>query len=142
MTDFRFLEQKATWVGVTTRPDSGRGKASGQEDGGGEPVRTVLPLYTGVFELQDDYDRALRAMPGGEGEAAGGRLIVTVVDLGEGLVVRCPHCNTVHPFERECGACGTTHDLADWRGKGVSCPRGSCGGRLRVNSFVVDRASG
>lgn len=125
LTDFRFLEQKAAHVGVTTRTEAGE----------------ETKLYTGVFQLQDDYDTALAAMSGGEGDRAGGaRLIVTAVDLGNGLVVRCPHCNTEHPFERECSVCKVTHLLADWKGKDLSCPNKKCGWPLRVNVFVVGRS--
>lgn len=106
LTDFTFLEQKATYVGVVERP-------------GGEP------LYTGVFALEADYDEALDAM--GRPEAERPRVIVTAVDLGAGLVLRCPHCNTVHRFDPA------------WRGKDIACPGPACGGPLRVNDFVVER---
>jgi hypothetical protein len=122
LTDFRFLEQKAAHVGVTTRTEAGE----------------ESKLYTGVFQLQDDYDTALAAMSGGDGNRAGGaRVIVTAVDLGNGLAVRCPHCNAEHPLERECPVCKVNHLLADWKGKDLSCPSRNCGGPLRVNGFVV-----
>ena len=52
LTDFKFLEHKAAEVGVLTR--------TGED---GKPVNT----YTGVLQLQEDYEHALAAMPGGEG---------------------------------------------------------------------------
>jgi hypothetical protein len=119
LTDFTFLEQKATYVGVVERP-------------GGEL------LHTGVFALEDDYDEALAAMGGTDDLRSRPRLIVTAVDLGEGLVLRCPHCNTVHPFGRRCEACGVVHRIEDWRGHEVSCPNPACSGPLRVNDFVVE----
>ncbi len=126
LTDFTFLEQKALHVGVTTRTTE-----AGEES----------TLYTGVFALQDDYESALRAMPGGSEEGTTRpRLIVTVVDLGQGPQVRCPHCNTVHPVGRPCEACGVTHRMDDWVGREMACPRSSCGGPLRVNTFVVPGA--
>ena len=115
LTDFRFLEQKAAKVGVTTH-------------GEGDEKTTV---YTGVFALQDDFDTALRAMPGGEGAGAGSRrLIVTAVDFGEGLVVRCPHCNTVHEYRE------------DWKkDPDIDCPNPDCNGPLKINPFVVERSA-
>lgn len=120
LTDFTFLEQKATHVGVVERT-------------GGER------LHTGVFALEDDYDEALAAMGAGQDARSRPRLIVTAVDLGEGLVVRCPHCNTVHPCGRPCETCGVVHRLEDWRGQEISCTNPACGGPLRVNAFVVER---
>jgi len=111
LTDFSFLEQKAARVGIVERTGAG-----------GE----TETLYTGVFQLQDDFDRALQIMPGGEGEKRGAHpLIVTAVDFGEGLVVRCPWCNTMHSLIR------------DWLGEEISCPNDECGGPLKVNTFTV-----
>jgi hypothetical protein len=109
LTDFRFLEEKAARVGVVEH----RGAD-------GETART----YTGVFQLQDDFERALARFGGGEA-AARRPLIVTAVDFGEGLVVRCPWCNASHPFQEP------------WRGQQISCPK--CEGPLKVNEFVVER---
>jgi hypothetical protein len=120
LTDFTFLEQKATRVGVVEQP-------------GGQP------LHTGVFALEDDYDEALAGLGGTEEARPRPRLVVTAVDLGQGLVVRCPHCNTVHPCDRPCETCGVTHRLEDLRGREISCPNPACGGPLRVNEFVVER---
>lgn len=120
LTDFTFLEQKATHVGVVERPDGER-------------------LHAGVFSLVADYDEALATMEDGQGAADRPRLIVTLVDLGDGLGLRCPHCNTVHPFGRRCETCGVVHRLEDWRGVDKSCPAPHCGGPLRVNEFVVGR---
>jgi len=111
LTDFSFLEQKAARVGIVERAGS---------DGEKET------LYTGVFQLQDDFDRALQVMPGGEGGRKDSHpLIVTAVDFGEGLVVRCPWCNSSHPLIR------------DWLGVEIPCPNDECGGPLKVNSFTV-----
>ena len=119
LTDFRFLEHKAAEVGV-------------ELPGGGAKGETV---YNGVFRLQEDFDHALRNMPGGGGAAGGRRpLIVTAVDLGQGLVVRCPWCNTLHAL--------TDERRRDWLGQEVACPNTECGGPLKVNSFVVGRGQG
>ncbi|MGQ0701897.1 MAG: hypothetical protein ACT4PM_02040 [Gemmatimonadales bacterium] len=48
LTDFEFLEAKCTHVAVT-------------EEGSGDQVRKV---YGGVYELQEDYRRALEVFPG------------------------------------------------------------------------------
>jgi hypothetical protein len=110
LTDFRFLERKASEVGVVERA----GVAGGR-------------LHTGVFRLQDDLDHALRAMPAaGRPAAARQPLIVTAVDRGAGPVVRCPWCGTVHQVPR---AWLEVRDFA--------CPGEGCGGPLRLNRFVV-----
>jgi hypothetical protein len=115
LTDFSFLEQKAARVGIVTRAGPG-GEAE--------------TLYTGVFQLQDDFDRALEAMPGSEeGRKDAHPLIVTAVDFGEGLVVRCPWCNSRHPLIRE------------WLGEEIRCPNTECGGPLKVNPFTAGGTS-
>ena len=120
LTDFPFLEHKASDVGVVETTDS-EGKTS--------------RLYTGVLQLQDDYEHALQKIPGGGGAAGGRRpLIVTAVDFGDGLVVRCPWCNTAHAFTEE--------RKRDWLGQEITCPNEECGGPLKVNPFVVERTHG
>ena len=60
LTDFKFLEHKAAEVGVQERKDE---------------TGNLVKTYTGVLQLQDDFERALAAMPG-EGDrepAAAGR---------------------------------------------------------------------
>jgi hypothetical protein len=121
LTDFDFLEAKALRVGVETRTDKE-----------GKEVKT----YTGVRRLQDDFELALSAM-GGDGAADRPRLIVTATDLGQGMIVRCPHCNTAHTFDSECSVCKDTHRLEEWLGQEVSCPDPDCEGPLKVNSFTV-----
>jgi hypothetical protein len=120
LIDFEFLEHKAAEVGVE--------RSEVDSDGKGEVV------YTGVLQLQEDYDRALRKMPGGR--AAGGRrpLIVTAVDLGDGLVVRCPWCNAQHPLTEE--------RREEWLGEEIACPNEDCEGPLKVNPFAVEREHG
>jgi uncharacterized OB-fold protein len=120
LTDFTFLEQKAAHVGVVERPDGGR-------------------LYTGVFALEDDFDAALATLGGVDGTGQRPRLVVTAIDRGDGLALRCPHCNTVHPSGRRCETCGVEHRVEDWRGREIACPGPDCGGPLRVNDFVVGR---
>ena len=116
LTDFTFLEQKAARVGIAERTGS-----TGKKE----------TLYTGVFQLQDDFDLALKSIPGGGGKKTGEHpLIVTAVDFGEGLVVRCPWCNTLHPLSQ------------DWLGKEISCPHDECGGPLKINSFTVGNPFG
>jgi hypothetical protein len=114
LTDFRFLERKAAEVGVEEHARTE-----------GEPTRT----YTGVFQLQEDYELALRKFGGGDA-APRKPLIVTAVDFrdGDGLRVGCPWCNTRHPFDE------------GWRGEVIECP--NCKGPLKVNPFVVGERSG
>jgi hypothetical protein len=121
LTDFGFLEGKASRVAVEHRRDT-----EGNE----------VTTYSGVRRLEEDFDMALRAMRGGD-VADRPRIIVTATDLGEGLVIRCPHCNTVHTLEVECSICRETHRLEEWRGKERTCTNPACRGPLRVNEFVV-----
>ncbi len=117
LTDFHFLEHKAAEVGVEVPGGDGEGET----------------VYSGVFHLQQDFDHALRKMPGGGGAAGGRRpLIVTAVDFGDGLVVRCPWCNTSHPLTEE--------RKRGWLGNETPCPNEECGGPLKVNPFVVERS--
>jgi len=111
LTDFTFLERKAADVAVAEHPG---------------PDGTLTRTYAGVYQLQDDYEMAIEALGGGK---AGGRkpLIVTGVDFGKGLALRCPWCNVVSPFKQE------------WRGTDIACPNADCKGPLRVNSFVVGK---
>ncbi|HSQ37532.1 MAG TPA: hypothetical protein VLS92_06545, partial [Acidimicrobiia bacterium] len=112
LTDFVFLEQKATHVGRVSR-------------GSGEKKEYI---HTGVFQLQEDFALATAGPGGGSGRGRS-RLIVTAVDFGEGLVLRCPHCSTLHPFQ------------AKWKGDEIDCPNPDCGGPLKVNPFVVERGA-
>jgi hypothetical protein len=114
LTNFEFLERKAADYGVVESVSDG------------ETTKT----YTGVFSLQEDYALALARMPGGEGGADGRRrIIVTGTDLGNGLQIRCPHCNEFSDFDDR------------WRGRDdIDCP--CCGGPWKVNDFVVERAAG
>ena len=114
LTDFHFLEEKAQRVGRLTARD-----AEGQE----------VITYTGVFQLQEDFDVALRAMSGGE-MAGRRRIVVTATDFGDGLVVRCPYCSIAHPFAE------------NWRGQEIMCPNEDCKAPLKVNPFVVERRDG
>jgi hypothetical protein len=119
LTDFRFLEHKAAEVGVEETTDTD-GKTS--------------KLYTGVLQLQDDFDHALEKMPGGGGAAGGRRpLIVTAVDFGGGHVVRCPWCSTAHAVTKE--------RKREWLGQEIICPNDECSGPLKVNPFVCERPS-
>ncbi len=124
LTDFTFLEQKVQHVAATTVDHDGE----------------KTTIYRGVFALQDDFDWALTHMPGGESDTSERRrLIVTVVDLGEGLALRCPHCNTSHPATGTCPVCNTEHDLEAWKGNEIDCPNEECKGPLKVNDFIVGR---
>jgi hypothetical protein len=112
LTDFRFMERKVAEVGIVE-----------QTDAHGNPTQ----LYTGVYQLLDDYDHALRKM-GGQGDDRRRRIVVTAVDLGNGLEIRCPHCNRMIPWKEE------------YRGdEHFTCPLANpdCGGPLKVNRFVV-----
>ncbi len=113
LTDFHFLERKAADAGVVEARDT---------------QGNVSKTYTGALQLVDDFNLALEKIPGGGG---GGRrvganpIIVTPVDFGEGLVIRCPFCNKSSQFKQE------------WLGKEMGCPQEGCGKALRVNPFVV-----
>ncbi|MBN1320042.1 MAG: DUF4062 domain-containing protein [Thermoleophilia bacterium] len=109
LTDFTFLERKAVKVAVDERAD---------KDGS---LRTV---YNGPNFLHDDYQFALAGM-GGDSPTDRKPLIVTGTDLGHGMMIRCPWCNTSSPFKEE------------YRGQDIPCPNPECGGPLRVNTFVV-----
>jgi hypothetical protein len=114
LTDFRFLEHKASEVGV----EAPSGDAEGET------------VYTGVFRLQQDFDHALQKIPGGGGGAGARRpLIVTAVDFGDGLVIRCPLCNSLVPLQDE------------WLGQEMVCPQENCGGSLKVNPARCQRPS-
>ncbi|GEM_PF-6491501 len=112
LTDFTFLERKATDVGVVVSTD-----VEGNE------TRT----YTGVYALEEDFALALREMPGGDGQDADDRrrVILTATDLGDGLQIRCPHCNRYSNAREE------------WLGRDIACPHEDCAGPLRVNPFTV-----
>ena len=114
LTDFKFLEHKASEVGVQERKDET-----------GKLVKT----YTGVLQLQDDYERALEAMPGDGGSGSGrAPLIVTAVDSGAGLAVYCPVCNKTSPV------------LTDALNTVITCPQEGCGTSLKLNPFVTRRS--
>ena len=113
LTDFKFLEHKAAEVGVLER--------KGEK---GESVKT----YTGVLALQEDYEQALAAMPGGEGSADDrAPLILTALETSEGLMVYCPVCNNYSPIHKE---------MLDTV---IACPQETCKVPLRINPFTVKR---
>ncbi|GEM_PF-4126905 len=109
LIDFKFLEHKAAEVAVAEHAD-----AAGK----------TTTIYAGVHQLLDDYELALAKLGGGP-IAARKPMIVTAVDLGEGMVIRCPWCNEPATFREE------------WRGSDIECPNVDCMGPLRVNRFVV-----
>jgi hypothetical protein len=113
LTDFKFLEHKAAEVGVLERKDEK-----------GEPLRT----YTGVLQLQEDYERLLAAMPGGEG-GMGDRapLILTALETSQGLMIYCPVCNKYSPIQKE---------MLDTV---IACPQESCKAPIKLNPFTVKR---
>jgi len=115
LTDFKFLEHKAAEVGVLERKDEKGNRAK---------------TYTGVLQLQDDFERALEAMPGEGGAGTGGRapLIVTAVDSGAGLSVYCPVCNKASPLGKES------------LDREITCPQEGCHTRLKLNPFVINRS--
>jgi Domain of unknown function (DUF4062)/HEAT repeats len=108
LTDFTFLENKAAHVG-----------GARHREGDGNTT-----LYTGVFRLQEDFELALAKLSGGS-IATRKPLIVTGVDFGEGMVIRCPWCNKPSPF------------LDEQRDSDLACPNPECKGPLRINKFVV-----
>ena len=115
LTNFDFLEAKCTHVAVVT---------SGKGDG----KRTI---YGGVYELQEDYRRALENWGGDPGSPnAGSRprhpLIVTawVSPVDQSHAVGCPLCRVWS--EVPASALGTE----------IPCPH--CGGPLKINSFTIN----
>lgn len=113
LTDFKFLEHKVVEVGVQVRTDEQ-----------GRPTNT----YTGVLQLQEDYELALAALPGGEG-GAGDRapLILTALETSQGLMVYCPVCNKASPIQK---------DMLDKR---IACPQKTCQAPIKLNPFTVKR---
>ena len=113
LTDFKFLEHKAAEVGVQEHKVENR---------------KLVKTYTGVLQLQDDYEHALAAIPG-EG-SMGGRppLIVTALESGTGLSVYCPVCKK------------TSHLTKDALNTEITCPQESCSTRLKLNPFVIHRS--
>ena len=113
LTDFQFLEHKAAEVGVLVRTDEK-----------GKPANT----YTGVLQLQEDYERALRVIPGGEG-GMGSRapLILTALETSKGLMVYCPVCNKYSPVTKE---------MLDTK---IACPQETCKAPIKLNPFTVKR---
>jgi hypothetical protein len=115
LTNFRFLERKVAEVGVVETTDS-QGRSA--------------TAYTGVYQLQDDYDHALSKLPGGTGgERARRPIILTPVDFGDGYVIRCPFCHALVPFDEA------------WLGREMACPEKGCGGPWKVNPFKATRPS-
>lgn len=115
LTDFRFLEEKAAKVGVMESRDEK-----------GQTAKT----YTGVLQLQEDYERALAAMPGGGGAGSWGDrppLILTAIETSKGLLVYCPVCNQYSPIKRE---------MLD---AVIQCPQENCSAGIKLNPFTVKR---
>lgn len=123
LTDFEFIEAKVTRVGV--------------ERHGSDDDETLD--YTGVRQLEDDFDLVLDAW-GAARPVARRRVVVTPTDLGQGLVLACPHCRVSHGFDGTCAVCGTRHQVEEWLGREATCPAPGCGGPWRVNRSVVGRA--
>jgi hypothetical protein len=114
LTDFKFLEHKAAEVGVLERKDEK-----------GNAVKT----YVGVLQLQEDYEFALKAMPGEGGAGNGGRapLILTALETSQGLMVYCPVCNKYSPIHKE---------ILDTV---IACPQEGCKAPLKLNPFTIKR---
>lgn len=115
LTDFDFLEAKCTHVAVVT---SGKGD-------------TARKIYGGVYELQEDYRRALENWGGDPGAPSAGPrpqhpLIVTawVSPADQSHAVGCPLCRVWS--EVPASALGTE----------IACPH--CEGPLKVNSFTIN----
>lgn len=114
LTDFEFLEAKCTHAAVTT-------------EGTGEAARKV---YGGVYELQEDYRRALTSFPGdnvpsGARSSIGPIIVTAWVSPADGNhALRCPLCQVWSEVSPSA------------LGKELDCPH--CGGRLRVNPFTIN----
>lgn len=119
LTDFDFLERKATDMGFVESKDEQ-----------GNTMRT----HMGIYQIRDDYALALQRMPGDGAEREGRdgrrRIMVTATDFqkGRGYEIRCPHCNTMHRVE----------DFEqDPLGSEIDCPNPECKGPLKVNAFTT-----
>jgi NACHT domain- and WD repeat-containing protein len=122
LTDFNFLEHKVAEVDVLERKD---------ENG------NLSKIFTGVFQLQEDFERLLNVLTEGGCEPIGDHpigdhnnqtpLIVTAVESDAGLSVYCPVCNKTSHLEK---------GLLD---KEITCPQEGCNTRLKVNPFVIKR---
>jgi WD40 repeat protein len=77
----------------------------------------------GVDMILEDFHLALQRI-WGYGADRKRRMIVTGIDLGNGLELRCPFCDLISSFREE------------WRGEEIECPH--CGSPLRVNPFVLE----
>jgi hypothetical protein len=115
LTDFDFLEAKLTHVAVIT---SGRG----------EDAKTI---YGGVYELQEDYRRALDSWGGDPGAGRTGPrprhpLIITawVSPVDQSHAVGCPLCRVWSEIP------------ASALGSEIACPH--CEGPLKVNPFTIN----
>jgi hypothetical protein len=117
LIDFKFLEHKAEEVGITRRVD--------------ENDREHI-TSDGVHQLQQDFERALEAAPGGgrAGTGAGIRalLIITARHTAAGLTIYCPVCNKTSPIKVE------------MRGTVIACPQEGCQTPLKINPFVIKTA--
>jgi len=112
LTDFKFLEHKAAEVGVLARTDEQ-----------GKPAN----MYTGVLQLQEDYEQALVAMGGQSGMGDRVPLILTALETSKGLMVYCPVCNKASPIQKE---------MLD---KVIACPQAACKAPIKLNPFTVKR---
>jgi hypothetical protein len=56
-----------------------------------------------------------------------GPIIVTAIDLGDGLAARCPACFELLPLGE------------DTLGTETTCPTQGCSGRMRLNPFAINR---
>jgi hypothetical protein len=115
LTDFDFLEAKCTHVAVVT-------------SGKGESARTI---YGGVYELQEDYRRALENWDGDAGTPRTGSkpqhpLIVTawVSPVDQSYAVGCPLCRV------------WSEVAASALGIEITCPQ--CSGPLKLNPFTTN----
>lgn len=77
----------------------------------------------GVFDVQEDLARAVALASGGGAERR--KVLVTPVDLGRGLEIRCPHCHRVTAYD------------AGWAGREATCPNPECLGPWSVTPFVA-----
>ncbi len=113
LTDFKFLEKKASTVGVEEYRNEK-----------GNPIK----IYTGVLQLQEDYELALEIMPGkgAAGSATRPPLIVTAMNSDKGLTIYCPVCNKTSPIK------------TNMLGTIISCPQESCQTPLKINLSIIE----
>jgi hypothetical protein len=115
LTDFKFLEHKAAEVGIQTHQDK---------------TGNMVNTYTGILQLQDDFEYAQNAKSGNGESGTGDQapLIRTAEESDGKLMVYCPVCNNRSAITKE------------KLGEVITCPQASCSTKLKLNTFTIQPA--